>query len=347
MQFALLHHSLTRYRGFVTGNPAFIEEIHATIAANGGRITFAQFMELALYHPQHGYYRSGKPRIGKDGDYFTSASVGPLFGRILARHFQQLRQEMGNPPEFEIVEFGGHTGQLRADVLSAAPSLPYRIVEAGQTPPDDITGIAFSNELLDALPIHRVQVLNGRWVELYVTVKGETTGPLSDPRLTGYLTGLPVELMEGYRTEVNLRALDWLADVARRLRRGYIITIDYGWERNDYFAPHRHEGHLQCYYRHTKSGNPYEHVGEQDITAHIEFTILTERGRQLGLETVLFTDQAHYLLQVGESEISQIVTETAGQFSKVRAAIQQLIHPGHMGHAFKVLVQRRLPTFDT
>ena len=344
MQFALLHYSFTRYRVRVTGNPALIEEIRCEIAANGGHITFACFMELALYHPQHGYYRCGQMRTGKSGDYFTSVSTGPLFGRILAHHFQQLRQEIGNPPEFEIVEFGGHTGQLRADVLAADPALPYRIVEAGQAPPDNITGIIFSNELLDAMPVHRVQVLHGQWVEIYVTAEGETTGPLSDTRLTGYLAGLPVGLMEGYRTEVNLRALDWLADVARRLRRGYVITIDYGWEQNDYFAPHRHEGHLQCYYRHTKTGNPYEHVGEQDITTHVEFTGFIEQGRQLGLETVLFTDQTHYLLQVGESEISRIVTQTAGQFSKERAAIHQLIHPDHMGRAFKVLVQQQLPT---
>jgi SAM-dependent MidA family methyltransferase len=147
--------------------------------------------------------------------------------------------------------------------------------------------------------------------------------------------------MDGYRTEVNLRALDWLSDVAKRLKRGWIVTIDYGYERPEYFAPYRRDGTLLCYYRHTKSANPYMHVGEQDITAHVEFTSLIEHGRELGLDPVLFTDQSHYLLQIGEAEITEIVERTAGQPSKERAAIQQLIHPEMMGRTFQVLVQRK------
>ena len=147
--------------------------------------------------------------------------------------------------------------------------------------------------------------------------------------------------MEGYRTEVNLRALDWLADVAGRLKRGWIVTIDYGYERHEYFAPHHRDGTLLCYYQHTKSANPYMHIGEQDITAHVEFTSLIEHGKGFGLEPVLFTDQSHYLLQIGESEIAEIVERTAGQPSKERAAIQQLINPSLMGRVFRVLVQRK------
>jgi SAM-dependent MidA family methyltransferase len=147
--------------------------------------------------------------------------------------------------------------------------------------------------------------------------------------------------MEGYRTEVNLRALDWLTDVAKRLKRGWIVTIDYGYERPEYFAPHHRDGTLLCYHQHTKSANPYAHVGEQDITAHVEFTSFIEHGKRLGLEPVLFTDQSHYLLQIGESEIAEIVERTAGQPSKERAAIQQLLHPEMMGRTFKVLVQRK------
>ncbi len=147
--------------------------------------------------------------------------------------------------------------------------------------------------------------------------------------------------MEGYRTEVNLRALDWLTDVAKRLKRGWIVTIDYGYERHEYFAPHHRDGTLLCYCQHTKSANPYTHVGEQDITAHVEFTSFIEHGKRLGLELLLFTDQSRYLLQIGEAEIAEIVERTAGQPSKERAAIQQLIHPEMMGTTFKVLVQRR------
>ncbi|HTS16275.1 MAG TPA: SAM-dependent methyltransferase [Verrucomicrobiae bacterium] len=351
-------------------------EIRLEIESSGGRITFARFMELALYHPRLGYYTGGRERVGKSGDYFTSVSVGPLFGRILAKQFLKFREELGNPAEFEVVEFGGHRGQLKEDVLAAAPDLKYRVVEVGDPLPHSIVGCVFSNEFLDALPVHVVQVKDGKWQEVYVQTNpspepsprkgrtkrdaGATTGsplpaggedqgegasfeevlgPLSTPRLAEYLSDLPVQHMEGYRTEVNLRALDWLEDVANRLRRGWIVTIDYGWEQHEYFAPHHRDGTLLCYHQHTKSANPYAHIGEQDITAHVEFTSLIEFGKKLGLETVTFTDQSHYLLQIGEAEITEIVERTAGQPSKERAAIKQLIHPEMMGTTFRVLVQ--------
>ena len=295
----------------MTGNPALIKEIRAEVARAGGRITFERFMELALYHPQHGYYTSGKARIGRQGDYFTSVSVGPLFGRILARQFQKWEVT-------EVIEVGGHRGQLRQDILAAALELAYRVVEVDDELPASVTGCVFSNELLDALPVHRVQ--GDR--EVYVTGDfEETLGPMSDARLP--------RLPDGYRSEFNLRALDWLEDIARRLHRGYVLTIDYGFERAEYFAPQHKDGHLQCYRQHTKSGNPYEHIGEQDITAHVEFTSLIEHGQTLGLEPVVFTTQERYLMKIGEAEIVQ---------SPERDAIHQLLH-STMGHAFKVLVQ--------
>ena len=150
------------------GNPDLIREIRRDIDASGRRITFERFMELALYHPQFGYYTSRREKIGKRGDYFTSVSVGPLFGRLLAKQFLSFREELGNPAEFEVVEFGGHRGQLRADVLAAAPDLRYRIVETGDPLPDSIVGCVFSNEFLDALPVHVVQVKDGAWQEVYV-----------------------------------------------------------------------------------------------------------------------------------------------------------------------------------
>jgi SAM-dependent MidA family methyltransferase len=325
------------------GNSDLVREIRRDIDANGGWITFERFMNLALYHPRFGYYTSSREKIGKCGDYFTSVSVGPLFGKLLAKQFLKFREELGNPPEFEVVEFGGHSGQLRADVLAAVPDLRYCIVETGDPLPDSIVGCVFSNEFLDALPVHVVQAKNGVWQEIYVDAEfTESLGPLSTPRLADFLSDLPGQYMEGYRTEVNLRALDWLADVGRRLKRGWIVTIDYGYERPEYFAPHHRDGTLLCYYHHTRSANPYANIGEQDITAHVEFTSFIEHGKKLGIEPALFTDQSHYLLQIGESEIAEIVERTAGQPSKERAAIQQLLHPEMMGRTFRVLVQRRL-----
>ena len=297
-----------RYPDFMTGNPALIEEIRREISAAGSRITFARFMELALYDPQHGYYTSGKARIGKAGDFFTSVSVGSLFGRILARQFRKWKVT-------EVIEIGGHRGQLLQDVLAAAPELNYRVIEVGEELPDKITGCVFSNELIDAFPVHRV--IGDR--EVYVNADfHEELGPLSDPRLP--------RLPEGYRSEFSLRALDWLSDIARRLT-GYLLTIDYGFERAEYFAPHHKDGHLQCYRQHQKSGNPYEHIGEQDITAHVEFTSLMEHP---AFETVLFTTQERYLMKIGADEL---MADPKGA--------HQLLH-STMGHAFKVLVQRKV-----
>ncbi|MCG3149573.1 MAG: hypothetical protein PCFJNLEI_03037 [Verrucomicrobiae bacterium] len=293
-----------RYPVSMTGNPDLIEAIRAEMAQTGGRIPFVRFMELALYHPEHGYYTTGKTRIGRQGDFFTSVSVGPLLGKMLARQFQAWGVT-------EVIEVGGHRGQLRQDI-----GLDYRLVEVGDALPEQISGCVFSNELLDAMPVHRV--VGDR--EVYVTSDfHEELGPLSDPRLP--------RLPAGYRSEFNLRAADWLTDVGRRLAESaYILTIDYGFERPEYFAPHHKDGHLQCYYRHTKSGNPYQHIGEQDITAHVEFSSLMEIP---GLETVLFTTQERYLMNLAPDEL----------LAHPNAA-RQLLH-STMGHAFKILVQRK------
>ena len=337
-------------KGTEDAGPAELREaIEAEIAAAGGRIPFARFMELALYHPRLGYYTAGPERIGRAGDFFTSVSVGPLYGRILAREFRRLRRELGEPADFEVVEFGGRHGQLRADVLAEAPELRYSIVEAGGAqPPERIVGCVFSNEFLDALPVHRVTAAGGEWRELYVTATGEAArpfaevvGPLSTPRLAAALRELPVRLMDGYTTEVNLRALDWLEDVAWRRVRGFVLTVDYGHERADYFAPHRRAGTMLCYHRHTRHADPFCHVGEQDLTAHVEFTSLIEHGPRCGLATVQFTDQARFLLEAGADLIAEIAARDAGRPSAERNAVHQLTHPSLMGRTFKVLLQRK------
>ena len=350
-----------------SSRPELVAAIRAEIARAGGKITFARFMELALYHPQFGYYTGGAARIGRRGDFFTSVSVGPLFGRILAQFFRKLRAESG-AADFVVWEFGGRGGELRADALAIAPELDWKITEAGAPPPIRtpitaesqetnipdlrksgmfVEGCVFSNELLDALPVHRVQVCGGEWRELFVAVDEhgfvEEAGPLSDPRLAAALAELPVAQMEGYRTEINLRALDWLEQIAARLRRGWILTFDYGFERADYFAPHRRDGHLQCYYQHQRHGDPFVNIGAQDITAHVNFSAIIERGRALGLELVRFCEQGKFLLEEGAGLIKEIVERNAGKNSTERNAIHQLIHPAHMGRAFKALLQKKTP----
>jgi SAM-dependent MidA family methyltransferase len=332
--------------------PELVNSILEIIRSEGGRITFERYMDLALYHPRSGYYRQ-RPPIGRNGDFFTSVSVGDLFGRILARQILRYRDMLGNPPGFRVVEFGGHRGQLREDVLKEAPGLDYTIIEAGGEPPDLFTGCVLSNELLDAFPVHRVRVVNGKWQELYV-IEGdgnehafqEIPGELSTPHLAARLEGLPVHLMEGYTTEVNLRATDWIREIARRLERGFVITVDYGYERDGYFAPHRHDGTLLCHYQHTANREPFVRIGQQDITAHIEFTSIMEAGRQAGLETVMFCDQSQFLLECGQDLLEEIASRDAGRWSPDRNRLHQLIHPTLMGRTFKVLVQRKGLTRD-
>jgi SAM-dependent MidA family methyltransferase len=329
------------------GNPELVARITESIRAAGGRITFERFMEMALYHPGLGYYVN-RPPIGQNGDFFTNVSVGDLYGRILARQFLRYRESLGNPPDFRVIEFGGHRGQLRDDVLREAPGLDYTVVEASGSPPEHITGCIFSNELLDAFPVHRIRVVNGQWQELYVT-KGhevdcsfmEIPGELSTPLLTERLEGLPAHLMEGYTTEINLRAMNWIREIARRLDQGYVVTVDYGHDRDGYFAPHRRDGTLLCHYQHTANRDPFARIGQQDITAHVEFTSVMEAGRQVGLETVMFCDQSQFLLECGKDLLEEITTRDAGRWSPDRNRLHQLIHPTLMGHTFKVLVQRK------
>lgn len=308
-------------------------------------------MDMALYHPTEGYYRrKGAARIGVGGDFLTSVSVSALFGRILAGQIDVIRRDLGAPPDFAVVEYGAHRGQLRADILAELPDLTYHAVEAGDSAPESITGCVLANEFLDALPVHRVRVTGGAWQEIYVEVretKGappefkESLGPLSDARLTAALADLPAHLMEGYTTEVNLRAHDWLEDVSRRLARGRVLIIDYGYERHDFFAPHRHTGTLTCYHRHRRSAHPFANIGEQDITSHVEFTSLMQRADSLGLRVESFTEQGRYLLEAGAGQLRAIVERDAGRLSRDRAALQQLMHPDFMGRAFHVLVLRR------
>lgn len=317
------------------------------IRRQGGRITFDRFMELALYHPRYGYYTCS-PRIGREGDFYTSVSVGSLYGRILARQCLKYRDALENPPDFRVVECGGHRGQLREDMLQEAPDLDYGVVETGGTVPDRITGCILSNELLDAFPVHRVRVVEGRWMELYVTEGSsggssfaEVPGDLSTPRLAERLRGLPVPHMEGYTTEINLRAADWITDMARRLHRGYVITVDYGYERGEYYAPHRRDGTLLCHFKHTANRDPFARIGQQDITAHVDFTSVMEAGRQAGLETILFCDQSQFLLEAGRELVADLVARNAGSWSPERNQLHQLTHPTLMGRTFKVLVQRK------
>ena len=348
------------------------------------RATFAEFMELALYHPECGYYSAGNVAIGGEGgDFFTSASLGADLGELLAEQFVEFWEILGKPRPFTLLEMGAGTGAIAGDILHHCQqdhadffaSLEYIIVEKSaalqarqqehlapwrdekitwknwpEIADNSILGCAFSNELVDALPVHLVELVGDRLQEIYVTYQDgrfvELRGELSTPALTEYFQAFGIEFPsvaypEGYRTEVNLAAYGWLATVARKLQQGYLLTIDYGYSAAKYYHPQRHQGTLQCHDRHRRHADPYLAVGAQDITAHVNFTALELHGDRLGLNRLGFTRQGLFLMALGLGDrlatLAQDCKNPAELFRR-RDALHQLIDPMGLG-GFGVLLQ--------
>ncbi|MEG4853350.1 class I SAM-dependent methyltransferase [Microcoleus sp. B5-D4] len=355
------------------------------------RITFAEYMDLALYHPQHGYYNSDRQSIGKQGDFITSSHWGADFAEVLAEQFVEMWEILGKPQNFAIVEMGAGRGNFAENVLQYLQLqhpdlfhiLEYIIIEVSpglqaeqrQTLADikcvkwcnwdeivnnSIVGCFFSNELVDALPVHQFILEEGQVREIYVAAETpkniqeeikfvEVIGKVSTHKIAEYLDLVGIDLSasaygDGYRSEVNLATLDWMSTVAQKLQRGYLLTIDYGYPAHRYYNPRRREGTLQCYYRHRYHSNPYINVGRQDLTAHVNFTALEKQGELCGLDVVGFTQQALFLMALGLGDrIASLSTNDAevldlATFLRRREALHQLIDPMGLG-GFGVLVQ--------
>jgi SAM-dependent MidA family methyltransferase len=346
------------------------------------QITFAEYMDLVLYHPQHGYYASNANRISERGDFLTSPHLADDFGEMLAIQLYQIWQILGSPPQFSIVEMGAGQGLLAAQVLAysqreysdffrsidyiiieTAPAmigsqqarlqdLPVRWCDWTDIPDQSITGCFLSNELIDAFPVHQVIVTKDKLQEIYVTagekdrVFNESIGKLSTDELAKYWQLNRIDLLDDrypheYRTEVNLAALDWLEQVANKLQRGYIISIDYGYSADRYYNPMRERGTLQCYYRHAHHNDPYINIGNQDLTAHVDFTALQNQGELLGLQTVGFTKQGMFLMALGLGERIAAISSSSGEIQSLlqrRQNLHQLIDPIGLGK-FGVLIQ--------
>ena len=350
-----------------------LSEIISAEIARSGPMPFRRFMELALYEPTAGYYSSGRAAIGRQGDFLTSVSVGPLFGRLVCTQFEEMWEKLGRPARFTVVEQGANNGDFAHDVLSAEHSSPafasalhYAIVEPfpiqaarqkERLAPflDRVTwhavletlpafcGVHFSNELVDAFPVHRVRFWQGEWRERHVTLDAdsqsfaEIDGTLSNPELAGFLSYLPA--IEGYETEVNLQAPVWLDTVTERLERGYLLIADYGYSRNDFYLPERTQGTLACYRQHRVCEEPLADPGEQDLTAHVDFTTLAERAEQAGLNTAGFTDQHHVLAALGRHVFPDITdpAQLTHERQKELRAFASLMHPTLMGRGFQFL----------
>lgn len=337
-----------------------------------GPVTFEQFMEMALYEPRMGYYNSGRARIGRQGDFFTSSNLHAAFGAMIGRQVEEMWMLMDRPGRFTIAEVGPGEGRLSCDMLAylkdreCFSTLNYLLIERSPEMKkrqeallqgfsgkvrwfpslEDIgslTGCVFSNELIDAFPVHIITMEEGP-KEIYVGLDGnegfrELSGPLSTPELEEYFRLNDLVLAKGYRTEVNLRSKEWLHSVADKLKEGFVLTIDYGYNARDYFSDERNRGTLMCYYRHRLSENPYEHVGEQDITAHVNFSDLSRWGEEIGLKTTGFTSQGAFLVSLGIHEAIEKIASAGKDYALELAAIKRLILPGGMGESHMVMAQ--------
>ncbi|MBD2343559.1 class I SAM-dependent methyltransferase [Anabaena subtropica] len=365
------------------------------------RINFAEYMDMVLYHPEHGYYSSNAVKIGfKGGDFFTSVTLGTDFGDLLAEQFVQMWEILGQPIPFYLVEMGAGQGLLALHILNYIQvqypelfaALQYMIVEKSpglkqeqqqrlqefpvrwcsweEISPNSIIGCFFSNELVDALPVHQFILEAGKLQEIYVTMQGvggdegvgeeknfpsspnyeltEVAAEPSTPQLAEYFDLVGINLaqggyVDGYRSEINLAAFDWLSILADRLQRGYVITIDYGYPASRYYHPRRSQGTLQCYYQHRHHDNPYINLGQQDITAHIDFTALERWGDRCGLEKLGFTQQALFLMALGLGNRIAALPHQKISLSELlqrRQSLHQLIDPTGLGN-FGVLIQSK------
>lgn len=343
-----------------------------------GPIPFADYMRECLYHPVHGYY--SKAESHRFADYYTSVDVHPIFGRLLVRQFEEMWGSLGRPKEFLLVEAGAGVGRLASHILEFCEAkladfyraLRYVAVErsalrreqaarqakrhaaAGhftssiEIPARIPAGCVFSNELIDALPVHRVVMDGGALREIFVGFRDEkfvdVVLPLSTCAISEYFAMQGITLNEGQHAEAGLEACDWIAEVGRRIERGYVVTIDYGHPAADLFDEHHMRGTLLAYRDHRVSEEFYATPGEQDLTAHVNFTALETWGRRSGLETVGFTSQTAFLLALGQkNEFADLYDERQPEAEQVRARLQlkTLIHPEGMGERFHVLIQRK------
>ncbi|MGA9768561.1 MAG: SAM-dependent methyltransferase [Blastocatellia bacterium] len=344
-----------------------------------GKITFCAFMQAALYDQELGYYNTERLKIGAAGDYYTSSNVHPAFGAVLARAFAELWHELSDKQPLTLVEMGAGTGQLACDVMSALrdehgsifDGVNYVIVESSpamrarqqqrlsefgervcwqtlsRIERNPIAGIFFSNELVDAMPVHLVRFTKDGIEEQHVVVEGNRLALVwdapSSSRLIDYIRRTRLNFPEGQIIEINLEATVWLESVSRATARGFLVTIDYGDVAAHLYGADRARGTLRSFYRHTLVDSPLERIGEQDITASVNFTALIESGRDFGFETLSYERQTTFLIR---NKLIERIAATAGDDVddlKARLAVKNLFVPGGASDNFRVLIQKKLP----
>ena len=355
-----------------------VDAIHSEIAARGGYLPFSRYMELALYAPGLGYYAAGAKKLGPAGDFVTAPEMTPLFATALATQVSAILAATGRR---EIVELGGGSGRLAADLLpalAARDALPSRYAILEPSPdlaerqratiardaaahldrvawidrlPETIDGALIANEVLDAIPVDVIARRNGQWQERGVTWDDARNAfawaerPADTRRVALAEARFPP--VGDYLSEINPAAEALVEDIARRLSGGAALFIDYGFPAAEYYHPQRNEGTLMCHYRHRVHDDPFAWPGLTDVTAHVDFTAMAEAGERAGLHVAGFAALAPFLLSCG---ILDALAATGPPESKAyivaAAAVQKLLAPSEMGELFKVLALTRLDAIE-
>lgn len=347
-----------------------LSEIIIELIRDKGPISFKDFMEMALYYPELGYYNSSKNKIGSKGDFYTSTNLSDAFGAMIGRQIEEMWLNLDKRP-FQIVEYGAGTGLLCYDILNYLKNnenlyknLTYCIIEKSSSLQEyqkkylnekvswhnsiselpKINGCVLSNELIDNFSVHQV-VMTDQLLEVFVDYSDgfiEILKP-ANRELINYFKTLNVKLPEGYRTEVNLEAISWIKEIANSLKKGYVITIDYGDKSSELYSEKRRLGTLLCYNKHCKNENPYSFIGAQDITSHTNFSALHYWGKQFGLDFCGITEQISFLLALGIKEY-QNKTFLQSPGNSILAIQESIINYRllmDMGMKFKVLIQEK------
>ncbi|MBI4844025.1 MAG: SAM-dependent methyltransferase [Nitrospirae bacterium] len=338
-----------------------------------GPIPFEKFMGTALYYPELGYYSRPDAAIGRKGDFYTSPHLSSIYGAMIGRQLIEMWEAMGKPLEFYAIEMGAGAGFMAKDILDyfagkrheIRSSLKYMLIEPFEKfremqgealaehhekakwltslndVPPKIMGCIFSNELLDAFPVHVVEMdsslkeicvdhIDGRFTE----IKREAGDELKE-----YAKDFIPKMPQGYRTEINRKIKDWVFEASSKLSEGFLLTIDYGHSAEEYYSQERSRGTLLCYHQHRVNENPYENIGEQDITAHVNFSSLKKWGEEVGLKTLGYTSQGAYLVSAG---IDEVITELYAGSTDYESAVHKikgLIMPEGMGESHMVMIQ--------
>lgn len=341
-------------------------------------MSFARYMELALYAPGLGYYSAGSVKLGSSGDFVTAPELSPLFGRCLARPCREILARLSGGV---VCELGAGTGRLAVEILtelerrgslpeayfilevsadlrarqqewieSAVPHLASRVAWLVRPPSKPWQGIMIANEVLDALPVHRFRIAGGNIYEQRVGWQGDSftwaEEVSAEPRLQAQIeaiqSALGSPLPEGYVSEVNLALTPWLGAVTEFLSRGICLCIDYGYTRREYYLPERREGTLVCHHRHRVHADPLILTGLQDIGSFVDFTALAESAETCGLAVLGYTSQAHFLIGCGlEEALKSLQTADPQRYLEHIQEAKQLTLPAEMGERFKVMAVGR------